>query len=296
MRMLYRSLPTLRLCLAMALLAALCGTGVGAQAAALVTIVDGEANLIDGDRSVLAAEGLKVADQTLVRTSPRSNLLRVEWADGTVADFGPDTQAMLSPAAFGPRAGRAPAVYLLRGWVKLSAMGSAAAPGLLTPHIDVQPFKGAVLVMAAGGETWVFAESGSASMIERDLKPATNLALKNGEVYLRNGGAKGAVSARPAPAQMQRVPRGFRDALPLRYATLKDKAAPAKPGPAPVYSDVREWLLVEAPVRKPFAKRFADRVKDPAFRTALTENLSQHPEWEPVLFPERFTKPATAPR
>lgn len=296
MRMLNRSVPLLRPWLAAGLLAALCCAAGTAGAAALVTIVDGEASLIDGARTVVAAEGLKVADETLVRTTPRTNLLRVEWPDGTVADFGPDTQAMLSPGAFGLRGGRAPAVYLLRGWVKLSAMGAAASPGLLTPRVDVQAFKGALLVAALGDETWVFAEAGSTTLSERDLKPAAPVALKNGEVYLRNGPGKGAVSPRPGPGQIQRVPRGFRDALPLRSAVLKDKTVSSRPGPAPAYADLREWLLVEAPLRKGFTRRFAERAKDAAFRTALNENLNQHPDWEPVLFPERFNKPASAPR
>ncbi|MEN9627677.1 MAG: hypothetical protein RJA10_904 [Pseudomonadota bacterium] len=266
-----------------------------ARAAALVTIVDGEAQLLDGNRSLVATEGLKVADETLVRTGPKTTLLRVEWPDGSVADFGPDTQAMLNPGGFGLRGGRTPAVYLLRGWLKLSAMGTGPAAGLLAPRLDVLPFKGALVVMALGDETWVFTEGGGAPMVERDLKPASNLTLKSGEVYLRSGNAKGAVSPRPSPAQMQRVPRGFRDSLPLRTAALKDKAVAAKPAPPASYADLRDWLLAEAPLRKSFTRRFAERAKDPAFRAGLNENLARHPEWEPVLFPERFTKSASAP-
>jgi hypothetical protein len=293
MRMFNRTVHALRSGLA---LVALLGAIGPAAAAALVTIVDGEATLIEGARTTLAAEGQKVADETLVRTTARTTLLRVEWPDGTVADFGPDTQAMLSPAGFGARGGRMPAVYLLRGWVKLSSMGSAAAAGLLSPRVDVQPYKGALVVMAIGDETWVFAESGGAPVVERDLKPASNVALKNGEVYLRAGSAKGTVAPRPTPAQMQRVPRGFRDSLPLRSAALKDKAVAGKPTTAPTYAELREWLLVEQPLRKTFTRRFAERAKDSAFRAGLVEQLAKHPEWEPVLFPERFTKPASAPR
>jgi hypothetical protein len=86
-----------------------------AQAAAIVTIVEGEATLVDGARALVATEGLKLGDETLVRTGTSTTLLRVEWPDGTAADFGPDTQAMVEPGGFGKRSGRAPAVYLLRG-------------------------------------------------------------------------------------------------------------------------------------------------------------------------------------
>lgn len=286
--------PTTWVVVAMVCLYGLIGPLGAVHAAALVTIVDGDAVLTDGNRSLVAAEGLKVADETLVRTGAKTTLLRVEWPDGTAADFGPDTQAMLNPSGFGPRGGRTPSVYLLRGWLKLSAMGTGPTAGLLAPRLDVQPYKGALVVMALGDETWVFAEGGAAPLVERDLKPVSNVALKNGEVYLRTGNAKGVVSPRPSPAQMQRVPRGFRDSLPLRTAALKDKAVAAKAAPPASYADLRDWLVAEAPLRKSFTRRFAERAKDPAFRSGLNENLARHPEWEPVLFPERFTKPASA--
>ena len=49
-------------------------------------------------------------------------------------------------------------------------------------------------------------------------------------------------------------------------------------------------------IQATFTRRFAERAHDAAFRSALAENLASHTEWEPVLFPERFTKPASAPR
>jgi hypothetical protein len=267
-----------------------------AQAQAMLTIVDGEATVLDGGRNLAATEGLKVADETLVRTTARTSLLRIEWPDGSAADFGPDTQAMLNPRGFGTRGGRTPSVYLLSGWLKLSSMGSGPSAGLLTPRIDVQPFKGALVVMVAGDETWVYAESGGAPLIERDVRPPSNLALKNGEVYLRQGAAKGVVAARPTPAQMQRVPRGFRDSLPLRSAAFKDKTVTGKTAPAPAYAELRDWLVAETALRRTFTRRFAERSRDNDFRAGLVQNLGRHPEWERVLFPERFLPPASAPR
>ena len=57
------------------LVASLCGPALAA-AAALVTIVEGESVLIDGTRSLQAAEGQKVADGTLLRTGAGSKLLK----------------------------------------------------------------------------------------------------------------------------------------------------------------------------------------------------------------------------
>lgn len=289
------SLQHLRVALVVLVTATACAWSP-ARAQAQLTIVDGEATLLDGNRNLAAVEGLKVGDETLVRTTARTSLLRVEWPDGSAADFGPDTQAMLNPRGFGTRGGRTPSVYLLSGWLKLSSMGSGPSAGLLTPQVDVQPYKGALVVMVAGDETWVYAESGGAPLVERHVRPASNLALKGGEVYLRVGAAKGAVATRPTPPQMQRVPRGFRDSLPLRSAVFKDKTVAGKAAPVPSYADLRDWLVAETPVRRTFTRRFAERSRDNDFRAGLVQNLGRHPEWERVLFPERFLPPASAPR
>lgn len=294
-----RSVTCLNRCLqglAMLVVIAFAAAGQPARAAALVTIVEGDAVLIDGARALVAAEGLKVGDETLVRTGPDTRLLRVEWPDGTAADFGPDTQAMIRPGGFGARGSQGPAVYLLRGWLKLSSLGAAAAGGALTPRIELQAFKGALVVMASADETWVFAESGGGTVVERNARPPSNLPLKPGEVYGRSGAAKGTVAPRPSTVQMQRVPRGFRDSLPLRSKALEGRSVGARPAPPPAYADLREWLVAEQPLRRGLTRRFAERARDGAFRAALVEHLSAHPEWEPVLFPERFAKPASAPR
>ena len=297
-----RSVTSLNRCLrglmmlAVIAIAAVADAGQPARAAALVTIADGEATLIDGARTLVATEGLELGGESLLRTGADTRLLRLEWPDGTAADFGPDTHAMIDPGGFGKRAGRAPAVYLLRGWLKLSSLGAAATSGLLTPRIDLAPFKGALVVMATADETWVFAESGSGSVAERGARPPSNLALKPGEVYQRSGAAKGTVASRPTPGQMQRVPRGFRDSLPLRSKAFEGRSVGARPGPPPTHADLRAWLVAEQPLRRGFTRRFAERARDSAFRAGLVENLSAHPEWEPVLFPERFVKPAAAAR
>lgn len=268
---------------------------LASAATAVVTIADGEAVVVDGSRQLQAAEGLKLGDESLVRTDARTRLLRLEWPDGTAADLGPDTQAMVAPGGLAVRGGKGPVIYLLRGWAKLTSPAKAPAAGLVAPRLDVQPFTGTLVVMSVADEAWVFAESGTATMADREPKAGV-ATLKAGEVYLRAGAAKGSVSPRPTPAQMQRVPKGFRDALPLRLAALKDKPVAARTLPAPTYAELRDWLGAERPLRRNFTRRFAERARDPAFRAGLADNLKAHPEWEPVLFPERFQPAASAPR
>lgn len=278
---------------AAALFALLALVAVPAAAAGIVTIVEGEATLVDGARTLIVAEGLQVPADAILRTGAKTSLVRIEWPDGTAADFGPDTQAMVNPGGLAARGGRPPSVYLLRGWLKQSARGNAMSGGFFGPRVDVQPFKGAMVALVDADETWVFAESGALQVGVRDARPAQQLALKSGEVYTRSGTAKPAVATRPTPPQMQRVPRAFRDTLPLRAAALKDRKAEPRLAPAPAYAELREWLTVAEPaLRRTFPRRFGGRAREAPFRSALVENLGSHPEWEPLLFPERFVKPA----
>lgn len=266
-----------------------------ARAAALVTILDGEALLIEGAQALAAAEGLSLPDQTIIHTGPRTTLMRLEWPDGSVVDLGPDTRAMLGPSGFGPRDKRAPALYLLQGWAKqASADKGASAPGQVSLRYDLQAFNGVVVSFVGPEETWVFVESGSATLVERDAGATQRVGLRSGEVYQRSATNKGSVAPRPTPAQMQRVPRGFRDTLPHRADRFKDRKVDARVLAAPGYADLEVWLQAEPALRKEFPRRFASRAQDATFHAELVKRLGQHPEWTPVLYPDRLNKPAAA--
>ena len=58
------------------------GMAHAASPVAVLTILDGDARLIEGARCLAAAEGLKLSEQTLLETGPKTRLLRVEWPDG----------------------------------------------------------------------------------------------------------------------------------------------------------------------------------------------------------------------
>ena len=50
----------------------------------------------------------------------------------------------------------------------------------------------------------------------------------------------------------------------------------------------------ESPFRRQFIERWRTKARDGEFRRALVSNLSSHPEWDPVLFPEKYLpKPAS---
>jgi hypothetical protein len=52
------------------------------------------------------------------------------------------------------------------------------------------------------------------------------------------------------------------------------------------YAEAEPWL--SGPDRVAFEKRFAVRLKDPAFRKAAEPGLARHPAWDRMLHPEKY--------
>ena len=261
-------------------------SAMAAAQPALVTILDGDATVLEGTRRFSAVQGQPLTERSLVQTGPQTRLLRIEWADGSVVDLGPDTRAMLTPA--GPAKGerRGPAFHLLQGWAKQGSLGKAAAAGQQSAAFEVAPFSGSAVSYVQLESSWLFLESGEAVLTEREVLPPSRLSLKAGEVYTRAGPGKGATAPRPTPEQLRAVPRAFRDTLPLRAAQFAGKTPTLQPLPAPTYAELQAWLTAEKSLRADFPRRFAPLARDAAFRRGLLDNLAAHPEWKPVLFPD----------
>lgn len=277
----------------------LCAASVrAAGAGVLLSILDGEAVLRSGAQSMVAAEGLRLPEGTLVETSVGTHLLRLEWPDGNLLDLGPDTRVMLQPGALGRSGEPAPAYYLLQGWAKQVAAKGQVHRGGLAPQMDVLPGSGVLVLHASDAQTWVFAETGDARLLER-AGAAARVALKAGQAYLRQGAARGEVAARPHPEQLKAVPKGFRDSIGPQAARFKGKPEPKPVAlPAPSYAALQAWLTAEPALRREFPKRFAPLLKEPGFRAAVEAKLKLHPEWEPVLHPpspKPMAKPPAQP-
>lgn len=269
------------------LLAGLLAAGAAVAAAQAVaqrlTLIEGEAVVIDGARALAGAPGLALAAGAIVETGDGSRLVRIEFADGSIVDLGPATRVMVAPPRFAARDGKPPALYLLAGWVKQASPGAAPAAGLVTPALDLRPFTGAVVVHAAAASR-VFVETGRAALLERRRGGAT-LTLAAGEMYAADAGAAGSVQPRPAPDFVAAMPRMFRDRIPSQAARFQDVLVEATPLPPPDYARLRPWLGAEPQLRREFPRRFVTLARQPAFRRALEDGLAQHPEWMPILYP-----------
>ena len=112
---------------ALVLLAPLLAPQLGnAAPLGVLTIADGEVSVLRDALRFAATEGVRLQADDIVRTADKTRLARIEFDDGTAVDLGPATQALLRPRA-AATADRAPVIYLLQGWAKVSV---PAAPSV----------------------------------------------------------------------------------------------------------------------------------------------------------------------
>lgn len=273
-----------------------------AQAAdplAAVTILEGEAMVYRGMGRVHAAEGLRLAPGDIVETGG-STFTQVEWQDQSVAQFGPATRVMVSPPAKGKGERW---LYLMEGWTKLAgaprnAGDAATGVHLRAPLFELAASPAVVVLRSTPTELSLFVERGEARLGERQASGAPVLVvLKAGDFYRRKGTARGAVSTSPAQDFVAEMPSFFRDSLPLRLERFRDRPVQARQATDFGYADVERWLKAEPSIRRPLMQRWRAKAREPAFRAALAANLGAHPEWDPILFPEKYKpKEPSVPR
>lgn len=258
---------------------------LAASPAPVVTILDGEAVVVQGIAKLAVVEGLRLAPGAILITSPSARLLRIEGPAGELLSLGPRTELMLSPRLTGRGAARgAPWGYLLRGWVKTNR-------AFISANWDVNPSGGELVAAWQDGVGQLFVESGTASLTEPGGAP---MPLTAGTFVERKAGAK-LVAGRPSPAFVSQMPRPFLDSLPLRAAQFAQTKVEAKALGAPSYAELKAWLSAEPTLRQALMKRWQPLVQG-EFRRSLEQNLVAHPEWERLLYPERFLpKPLPKP-
>ena len=157
-----------------------------------------------------------------------------------------------------------------------------------TATFEVEIADGIVVMRADAAAAEVFVEVGSARLVERDRHARD---AKRGEYWRKSAGA--AVrepAARARRRSSTRLPRNFLDPLPVLAARLK-----SKPGLVVdheiTYAEAEPWLAGRD--RAAFERRFASRLRDPAFRRAVEPHRRRYPSWDRMLHPEKYApKPA----
>jgi hypothetical protein len=258
-----------------------------------LTMQDGRATVVRGTLQSPAVLGMLLKDGDIVESAADTALLRVEFADKSTLELGPSARLWLGRVP-GTAAGNGGAVkgYLLAGWAKLSAADGARAPAALdTPHGIVQT-RGSSLVEARAASASFFAETGDARInVRRD---ATSLA--SGQ-YLSVVKAEPTPtrSSVPPPAWLKTVPVALKDKLPPRRDRFDGKEVAVPAGAAVRYADIEPWLQAEARVRTALLPRWRPLVRDARFKADVVANMKQHPEWDRILFPEKYAPPVNAP-
>ncbi|MDN4588792.1 hypothetical protein DBA29_09845 [Xenophilus aerolatus] len=278
-------------------LAALCGLAGAlavhaAQVPVLASILDGEATLLRESGRFAVAEGMRLDSGDIVETGAQARLLRLEFADGTIVDLGPATRALVAPRLAGKgAAAQSPQLYLLQGWLKLITPAGgkgASAATVLTPAHALSDAAGQQVVSSEPAGLQVFCEAGTVTLQERATQAPAPVRLKAGDYFSRLGSDKAAVKPRPVPAFIQAVPRSFLDPLPSRAALFKDREVVPKRTADLAYGDVAAWLSAEPALRSHFAARWRALARRPDFRAALAAHMRSHPEWDRIVFPEKY--------
>jgi hypothetical protein len=278
------------------LLAALMAAGgaVAADVAGTVTILEGEALITRAAGRVRAAEGVRLQAGDILETGD-ATFVQAELVDQTVLQMGAKSRVMVG----GPvRLKAERTLYALSGWFKLSNARKEAnvrAFEFRSPWIEIGLLPGVVVMQLKPNEVTLFAERGDLKLMERP--GGTAQGVRQGQTYRRSAAsARGTVGGAAPAALVAEMPKAFRDSLPLRADKYRERDVPPRPAPDFNYADVEPWLKAESPLRRQFIERWRGKARDAAFRSALISNLSSHPEWDPVLFPEKYLpkpKPAS---
>jgi hypothetical protein len=272
---------------------------------AVVGILEGSALLVRQSSRFGLAEGVKLAGDDIVEALPGSHV-QIEFGDGVIVSLAEGARVMLQPRWAQRRGQRgAPRVYVLEGWVKLSvpvpapvdsaALWLNAAPSLATAHSMAAKSDrpNTVVLRLAPPDYAVFVESGSFRLTDRlDVQRNSNLSAN--DFVWRQGSAKLQQAQKPSADFVAGLPRLFRDALPARAARFADRVVSPRLLGDIGYTDVSGWLRGEPGLRANLVERWRARAADPAFKAALQANLAQHPEWEPVVYPERLAERAAS--
>ncbi|WP_338416566.1 hypothetical protein [uncultured Sphaerotilus sp.] len=260
---------------------------------ALVGILEGKATLVRQTTRFEIAEGVALKNEDILETAP-SSFLQIETPEGHRIGLGASSRLLLAPT-LSRRAAAAPRVYLLQGWAKFTpAVATAPRPAGftgLTPSFEVEVGSGAVILSSDPKEFAAFVESGALKLTARSSTTSGTsrppLALSAGEFVVERSGEKAVVSGRPAPGFLDQMPRPFRDPLPARAERFRGQQIAMKALGELGYEDIAPWLGAEPGLRTPLLPRWRPRLQDKAFRNAVIARMAVHPEWDPLVFPEK---------
>jgi hypothetical protein len=264
--------------------AAACAAEIG-----VASIVEGSARVLRGATWYKLVPGARLADGDILDAGERTQVL-VEFAAGHAASFvGPGALYVAAPPAKATPNAEPLAIALPNGWLKLAVKSPGAR--VRTARADITTADGILVIRAAGAAVEFFVEAGSGRFVEPLSKgrDATGKEAKPGEYWSTTGTAPFAMVAHAPRAFVDAMPRHFLDPLPSLAA--KFKASPTLVVDHDItYPEAEPWLA--SGERAVFEKRFAGRLRDPAFRKAVEPHIDRYSSWDRMLHPEKFAPKA----
>ncbi|MDO9600196.1 MAG: FecR domain-containing protein [Azoarcus sp.] len=269
-----------------------------AQAEGKVTFIDGRVHLIRGVQVLDAVPGLAVSEADMVGTAAGGYVL-IEFGDGLRLGLGPDTRLLLR--TLNPRGkDSVRELAVLGGWIKVQ---SALADGikdyrLLAPGLSLQWREASFIARVGAADTALFVETGvlHASVADGKGRVPAPSEVRGGRFVTH---ADGVLTTRERPGEpfVVAMPRPFRDPLPPLLSRIGTRVVEPRAVAEVAYADVAPWLQGPKAWRGSFIARFRSRASDAAFHRGLVDNMSAHPEWDRVLFPEKYRPrpPVAAP-
>ena len=250
----------------------------------VLTLLEGGATMVRGVARHTLAEGVHLKSGDILDVGDKA-IAEMEFADQAALTLGPQTRILAMQLAEGaPARGE---FYLPEGVVKVGRVAAGARLRILTPYATVQPAERAAVVRVSNAGLQVFAEGGPVTITARTRR-AEPLRLRTGEFFSGKTVQRGALRPRPTPEFIAALPRLFLDPLPSRLARVKGRPTLPRELGTVDYDAVEIWLKGPYTVRRPMPARFRALAENPKFRDALIANLRSHPEWDRILFPEKY--------
>jgi hypothetical protein len=252
---------------------------------ATATLLEGTVWVIRGATVLQCAEGMRLRQGDMLETMTPA-FAQLEFSGGTIAAIGPASRAFLFRAT-----GTGGDLVLLSGWLKGETSAKGGPFRYSTPLLGGSTKDGTFVLHTSQSGAEIFVESGSGTISE--VTPQGSLGhtvnVKSGEFFTRKSGKNVATAARADDPFLTSMPPAFRDTLPSRLARFQGKKPSTPRADHEVtYAEIQPWLTMGQAWRVGFVERFKSRLKDADFRQSIEDHLSNHPEWDKELHPEKY--------
>lgn len=268
------------------ILLALWAVAASAADHAIYTVVDGDARVLRKTTWYRLEAGAGAENGDIVEAGPQQQVQLEFPRGGTISINGPALVYVADLAAEGAKPGTPRAMTLLRGWFKADDKAKSPPLQLDLQGVGLKLSDGIIVVHSERARTEFFVESGRVSVLTPGARGKdVSRDAAEGEYWHRTGDRAFETDDRPSAPFIAGMPRALRDALPTLANQFEARPAPLTAGREVTFAEAEPWL--SGTMRRTFARRFAPRLADHAFRA---EAAAAHPipEWDRTLHPERY--------